>query len=63
MSTSLTPVRIITGISGFIGRHLAKALVASGHQVVGVGGRQAPNGFEDGQIGYIAADTTRLRWR
>jgi len=49
----------VTGISGFIGRHLAKALVASGHQVVGVGGRQAPNGFEDRQIGYIAADTTR----
>ncbi|MBW2355735.1 MAG: hypothetical protein DRH76_09955 [Deltaproteobacteria bacterium] len=29
----------ITGISGFVGRHLAEALAASGHRVIGVGGR------------------------
>ncbi|HDI61279.1 MAG TPA: NAD-dependent epimerase/dehydratase family protein, partial [Desulfobacteraceae bacterium] len=28
----------ITGISGFVGRHLAEALAASGHRVIGVGG-------------------------
>jgi hypothetical protein len=49
----------ITGISGFVGRHLATALVASGHRVVGVGGRRTPGGLDGENIRYIPADTTR----
>ena len=49
----------ITGISGFVGRHLAEALAASGHRVIGVGGRLAPAGLDLERIAYISADTTR----
>lgn len=49
----------ITGISGFVGRHLAEALTAAGHQVTGVGGRRAPAGLDRERIAYISADTTR----
>lgn len=49
----------ITGISGFVGRHLAEALTASGHRVSGVGGRPAPAGLDLERITYLSADTTR----
>jgi uncharacterized protein (TIGR01777 family) len=57
---SVEPMKIlITGVSGFIGGHLARTLAADGHQITGIGGRKAPAGLDLERIDYIGADTTR----
>jgi uncharacterized protein (TIGR01777 family) len=48
----------ITGISGFVGRHLARALLAAGHRVAGTG-RRPLNSLEHPHLDYLSADTTR----
>lgn len=48
---------LITGSSGFIGRHLAAALLAGGHEVTGLGLQH--QGIADIDFRFIRADTTR----
>ena len=48
----------VTGGLGFVGRHLAKALLQDGHRVTAVGRRLNPRGIDHPAFRYIAADTT-----
>ena len=50
-------VVLLTGASGFIGSHLAKALAAAGHRVICA--VRNPGSRHDPRFGYIAADFTR----
>jgi uncharacterized protein (TIGR01777 family) len=49
----------ISGVSGFVGRPLALALLEAGHQVTGTGQRHGPQGLTHPRLTYLAADTTR----
>ena len=49
----------ITGGSGFVGRHLAEALLQDGHRVTAVGRRPDLQGSDHPAFRYLAADTTR----
>ncbi len=50
----------ITGSLGFVGRHLAKALLDDGHQITGVGRSPSPRkGIDHPSFHYLAADTTK----
>jgi len=48
----------ITGGLGFVGGHLSKAFLESGHQVTAVGRTPDPQGIDHPAFRYIAADTT-----
>jgi uncharacterized protein YbjT (DUF2867 family) len=48
---------LITGASGFIGRHLADALLRDGHRVVCA--VRDPARMQDSRFGYVAVDFTR----
>ncbi len=50
-------VVLLTGASGFIGRHLAEALLAAGHQVICA--VRAPHKATDRRFAYVAADFSR----
>ena len=50
-------VVLLTGASGFIGRHLAEAMLAAGHQVVCA--TRSPDSAADPRFRYVAADFTR----
>lgn len=50
-------VVLLTGASGFIGRHLAEALLAAGHQVVCA--VRDPARMRDTRMRYVRADFTR----
>jgi len=50
-------VVLLTGASGFIGSHLAEALVAAGHQVVCA--VRAPQRAQDARFRYVQADFTK----
>jgi uncharacterized protein YbjT (DUF2867 family) len=50
-------VVLLTGASGFIGRHLANALAAAGHQVVGAVRNPLP--AADPRFRYVSAEFTR----
>jgi len=48
---------LITGSSGFVGRHLAAALLADGHDVIGLGYRH--QSVDHPRFSFIRADTTQ----
>lgn len=48
---------LVTGSNGFVGKHLTRELLARGHQVLGVGGSQAPTDSAEG-IEQIILDLT-----
>lgn len=53
-------VVLLTGASGFIGSHLAQALIAAGHQVIcAVRNPAAENLRHDPRFRYVAADFTK----
>jgi len=49
----------ITGVTGFVGRHLATLLLQEGHTVSGVGTRTRQDVIHHEIFSYISADTTR----
>lgn len=49
----------ITGVTGFVGRHLADLLLKEGHTVTGVGTRKRQDAIEHENFHYLSADTTR----
>jgi uncharacterized protein (TIGR01777 family) len=49
----------ITGGLGFVGRHLARALLQDGHNVTAVGRTENPDLIDHPAFRYLAADTTR----
>ena len=50
---------LITGGTGFIGRHLARLLLAQGHRVDALGSRADQQAIDHPRFTYIPADTTR----
>lgn len=50
---------LVTGVSGFVGSHLARALVELGHSVVGLARRGSASLPEHPQFRFVAADTAR----
>ena len=58
---------LITGATGFIGRHIARALVAAGHEVVGCARRRGEALYRYPDLGWIRADfstdRTAAAWR
>jgi nucleoside-diphosphate-sugar epimerase len=48
---------IVTGSSGFLGRHVAAALVAAGHDVLGLDASRSP---DDGHWSHVTVDLTEL---
>jgi len=48
---------IVTGSSGFLGRHVAAALVAAGHKVLGLDASRPP---DDGHWPHVSVDLTEL---
>jgi hypothetical protein len=50
---------LVTGVSGFVGSHLAHTLIERGHTVVGLARRGAPGLPEHPRFRFVAADTTR----
>ncbi len=54
----------ITGVTGFVGSHLAKYLLGRGHEVSGTGSRLRQKRIQHPRFSYISADTTRPgRWQ
>jgi hypothetical protein len=49
----------ITGGTGFVGKHLSKRLLASGHEVTATGTRPQQREIQHEGFKYISADTTR----
>lgn len=50
----------ITGVNGFVGRHVARSLVEAGWAVVGIGHDERPTGGVEGLVEeYVSADLTR----
>ncbi len=49
----------ITGVTGFVGTHLAKSLLDAGHEVTGIGTRPRQKRIEHERFCYISADATR----
>ena len=47
---------LITGATGFIGRHVARALVAAGHEVVGCARKRVEALHRYPDLGWIKAD-------
>jgi uncharacterized protein (TIGR01777 family) len=49
---------LITGGTGFVGRHLSNFLLSGGHEVVALGLRSTPDIVQHERFRYIPADTT-----
>jgi uncharacterized protein (TIGR01777 family) len=49
----------ITGVSGFVGSHAARTLLAGGHSVTGTARSRSFHAIENDRFRYISADTTR----
>lgn len=50
---------LLTGATGFLGRHLLQALLERGHHVVCAVRRPPPHAGESASVSYVAADFTR----
>jgi GDP-4-dehydro-6-deoxy-D-mannose reductase len=49
----------VSGIAGFVGRHLASTLVERGHSVVGLGQGECPADLAETLERYVEADLTQ----
>ncbi|MEJ2155080.1 MAG: TIGR01777 family oxidoreductase [Desulfobacteraceae bacterium] len=50
---------VITGGSGFVGTHLSRHLLKSGHRVTALGSRATYDQIDHPEFTYVSADTTR----
>ncbi len=51
---------LITGVTGYIGRHLARTLTAAGHEVIGLARTREPRSLPTERFRYVQADVMRL---
>jgi uncharacterized protein YbjT (DUF2867 family) len=52
-------ILLLTGASGFLGKHLLEALLAAGHQIVCAVRTLPSKNIEDSRLRYVTADFTR----
>jgi len=50
---------VMTGSSGFVGRHLARTLLQTGHTVTGLGLSRQPGAIEHDHFRFLQADTSQ----